>query len=71
VAAAFAARPVAGGERDRLVVEEQEGVVVRLPLLLPAPPELEGAGDPEVSGVEADDLPAAVEDAAIPRPRPP
>jgi len=33
VAAAFAARPVAGGERDRLVVEEQEGVVVRLPLL--------------------------------------
>jgi len=56
---------VPGGEGDGLVVEEEERVVVGLPLLAPAAAELEGAGDPEVAGVEADDLPAPVEDAAV------
>ena len=54
-----------GGEGDGLVVEEEERVVVRLPLLAPAAAELERADDPEVACVEADDLPAAVKDAAV------
>jgi hypothetical protein len=61
---------MSGGERDGLVVEVEEGVVTRLPLLTPAAPELERAGDPEIARVETDDLPAGVEDAAVPRPRP-
>src|SRR5207249_2484230 len=48
--------------------EEQERVVMRLPLLVPAVAELERAGDPEVARVEADDLLAGVKDPAIARP---
>jgi hypothetical protein len=44
---------------------------MRLPLLMPAPSELERAGDPEVACVEANDLVAAVEDAPVARPRTP
>jgi hypothetical protein len=65
LAPALRAGPVAGGERDRLVVEEEEGEPMWLPLLAPAATKLEGTGDPEVAGMEADDLGAAVEDAAI------
>jgi hypothetical protein len=42
---------------------------MRLPLLMPAPSELERAGDPQVARVEADDLVAAVKDAPVARPR--
>jgi hypothetical protein len=42
--------------------------VVRLPLWLPTPPKLEGTRYPEVAGVKADDVPASVEDAAVPGP---
>ena len=62
---------MSGGEGDRFVVEVQERVVMRLPLLMPAASELERAGDPEVACVEADDLAAGVEDAAVARPRAP
>jgi hypothetical protein len=71
VAAAFGAWAMPGRKRDRLVVEEQECVVVRLPLLMPAAAKLERAGDPEIACVEADDLVAAVEDAAVAGPRTP
>ena len=43
----------------------------RLPLLMPAPPELERARDPEIACVEADDLAAGVKDAPVARPRAP
>src|SRR6185437_8530918 len=43
----------------------------RLPLLMPAPLELERAGDPEIACVEADDLVAGVKDAPVARPRTP
>ncbi len=52
-------------------MEIQERIVMRLPLLMPAPSELERAGDPEVACVEADDLMAAVKDAPVARPRTP
>jgi hypothetical protein len=41
---------------------------MRLPLLMPAPSELERAGDPQVACVEADDLVAGVKDAPVARP---
>src|SRR5260370_8544366 len=56
VPAALRARAMPGGERNRLVVEEEECVVMRLPLLLPASPELERARDPEAAPMEPDDL---------------
>jgi hypothetical protein len=65
LAAAFRAGPMPRGERDRLVVEVQERVVVRLPLLLPAAAELERARDPQIARVETDDRPALVEDSAV------
>jgi hypothetical protein len=71
ISPAFRARAVSGSEGDRFVVEIQERVVMRLPLLMPAPSELERAGDPEVACVEADDLVAAVKDAPVARPRTP
>jgi hypothetical protein len=49
-------------------VEIQEGVVVRLPLLVPAIRELQRAGDPEIARVEADDFVAGMEDAPIASP---
>jgi hypothetical protein len=42
-----------------------------LPLFMPAPLELERAGDPEVACVEADDLVAGVKDSPVARPRTP
>jgi hypothetical protein len=71
ISPAFRARAMSGSEGDRFVVEIQERVVMRLPLLMPAPAELERAGDPEVACVEADDLMAAVKDAPVARPRTP
>ena len=65
---ALAARTVPGGEGDRLVVEEERRPAVRDPELAVAAPELQRAGDPEVPGVEADDLPALVEDPTVPGP---
>jgi hypothetical protein len=69
ISPAFRARAMSGSEGDRFVVEIQERVVTRLPLLMPAPSELERAGDPEVACVEADDLMAAVKDPPVARPR--
>src|SRR5580700_6920734 len=60
---------MSGSEGDSLVVEVQKRVVTRPPLLLPSSPKLEGAGDPKVARVEADDLVTGMEDAAIARPR--
>jgi hypothetical protein len=57
-------------ERNRFVMEEEERVVMRPPLLVVAAPELECTRDPKIARVEADDLPAGVENAAVPRPRP-
>ena len=71
ISPAFRAGAMSGSEGDRFVVEIQERVVMRLPLLMPAPSELERAGDPEVACVETDDLMAAVEDAPVARPRTP
>jgi hypothetical protein len=45
--------------------------LVRLPLLMPAASELERAGDPEITCVEADDLVPGVKDAAVTGPRTP
>src|SRR6185437_14848609 len=45
--------------------------VVRPPLLVPPVLEPQGARDPEVARVEADDLMAGVEDAAVAGPRSP
>jgi hypothetical protein len=45
---------VPGREGDGLVVEVEEGELVRLPLLAPAALEAQGADDPEVAGVEAE-----------------
>jgi len=59
---------MSGSEGDRFVVEIQERVVMRLPLLMPASLELERAGDPEIACVEADDLAAGVKDAPVARP---
>src|SRR3954447_8833624 len=59
---------MSGGEGHRLVVEEEPGEVMRLPLLPPPAAELERACDPEVARVEADDLPPGMEDAAVSRP---
>jgi hypothetical protein len=69
ISPAFRAWAMSGSEGDRFVVEIQERVVMRLPLLMPAPLELERACDPEVAYVEADDLIAAVKDAPVPGPR--
>ena len=44
---------------------------MRLPLLMPAPSEIERAGDPEVACVEADDLVTGVKGAPVTRPRTP
>jgi len=68
---AFGTRPVPGRERNRFVVEEQKRVVPRPPLLLMAPLELQGARDPEIARMKPHDLPPAMEDPPIPRPRPP
>ncbi|QUQ65974.1 hypothetical protein JJ691_36990 [Kutzneria sp. CA-103260] len=68
--AAFAARAVAGGEGDGLVVEVEVGPAVGQPLLPPPTPELQGASDPQVAGVEADDVPAAVDHATVAGPGP-
>ena len=65
---ALRAGAMSGSEGDRFVVEIQERVVMRLPLLMPAPSELERAGDPQVACVEADDLVAGVKDAPVARP---
>jgi len=62
---------MSGGEGDGFVLEEEECVVVRLPLLMPAASELEDAGDPEITCVEADDLVPGVKDAAVAGPRTP
>ncbi len=62
---------MSGSEGDRFVVEIQERVVMRLPLLMSAPSELKRASDPEVARVEADDLVAGVKDAPVARPRTP
>src|SRR5207248_1802892 len=70
-APALRARAVSGGEGDGFVVEVQERVVMRLPLLVPPAPEIERAGDPEVARVKADDLPAGMKNAAVARPRTP
>ncbi len=43
---------MSSGEGDGLVVEVKERVVMRLPLRLPAAPELERAGDPQVGYTE-------------------
>jgi hypothetical protein len=58
------------GEGHGLVVEEQEGVVMGLPLLLPAAPELQFAHDPQLARVETRDLVAFVQATAVARPRP-
>jgi hypothetical protein len=71
ISPAFGARAMSGSERDRFVVEVQERVVMRLPLLIPAPSELKRAGDREVACVEADDLVTGVKDAPVARPRTP
>ena len=68
VAATFRARTMSSGKGDGLVMEVEVGVVMRLPLLMPAAAGLERAGDPEVARVKADDLPARMNDAAVPRP---
>src|SRR6185295_3065031 len=68
ISPAFRAQAMSGSEGDRFVVEIQKRVVMRLPLLLPAPLELERTGDPEVACVEADDLVAGVKDAPVARP---
>ena len=60
---------MSGGEGDGFILEEKECVVVRLPLLMPAASEPEGAGDPEIACVEADDLVSRVKDAAVTGPR--
>src|SRR5580765_1340661 len=52
-------------------MEVQERVMPRLPLLMPAPSELERAGDPEIACVEADDLATGVKDPPVARPRTP
>ena len=65
--AATAPRPSANA--DRFVVEVEECVVMRLPLLMPAPAKLERACDPEIACVEANDFAAAMEYAAVARPR--
>jgi hypothetical protein len=59
---------VSGGQRHRLVVEEQHREVVRLPLRQPPVAVLQRAGDPEPVPVERDDLLALVEDAAVAEP---
>src|SRR5262249_36846760 len=63
--AALAAGAVAGGEGDRLVVEEERGPAVGDPELAVAAAELEGAGEPEGAGGEADELPAPLQHAAV------
>src|ERR1700693_1549599 len=68
IAPAFRAGAVPGSEGDCFIVEIQEGVVVRLPLLMPATAKLERAGDPEIARVKADDLVARMENAAVARP---
>ena len=65
---ALRARPMSGGERDRLVVEEQIRIAMRLPLRMPTALKLERAGDPEIAGVKAGDVVADVKDAAVARP---
>ena len=67
-AATQGAGSVSGRERDRLVVEEEDREVVWLPLRQAPVPELEGAGDPEVARVVADDLTLCVQDAAVAEP---
>src|SRR6185437_3955123 len=62
---ALAAGTVAGGEGDRLVVEEERGPAVGHPELAVAAAEAERAGDPEVAGMETDDLATLMEHAAI------
>jgi hypothetical protein len=54
-----------GRERNGFIVEEQERVVVWLPLLLPSSSELERASDPQVTAMEADNVGAAMQDPAI------
>ena len=66
--AAERAGAVAGGERDGLVVEEEQGEVVGLPLRKAPILEAQRAGDPEVTGMEAHHVVAAVEDASVAAP---
>src|SRR2546428_7967345 len=68
-ASTFRARTVSGRERDCLVVEEEERVVMWPPLLVPAASKLERAGDPKIASMKTNDLSALVEDAAVTRPR--
>jgi hypothetical protein len=62
---ALAAGTVSGGEGDRLVVEEERRPAIRDPQLAVAPTKLKRAGDPEVPGVETDDLAPLVEDPTV------
>jgi hypothetical protein len=55
-------------ERDGFVVEEEGGVVVRLPLRSPPPSEFKLADDPGVGRMEADNLLFPMENAAIAEP---
>src|SRR6202035_1904740 len=55
-------------EGDRFVLEIQPREVMRPPLLVPASPELERAGDPEIACMEAEDLVAGMKNPAITRP---
>src|SRR6266568_1605750 len=63
--AALRARAMPSGEGDSLVVKVQERELMRLPLLMPAAPEFERAGDPQIARVEANYLPAGMQDAAV------
>lgn len=69
VTAAFGARSMSGSKRDRFVMEEEVGIATRLPLLAPSSSELQRTGDPEITDVKADDLPAVMQNPAIAGPR--
>src|SRR5712692_7692911 len=68
-AAAEGARSMAGGERHRLVVEEEQRVPARSPLRQPLVLVFEGADDPQRTAVEAHDLGAVMEVPPVAGPR--
>jgi hypothetical protein len=49
-----------GRQRHRLVVKEQPGETVRLPLRLPTILKPQGADDPQITGMEPDNAPIFV-----------
>ncbi len=63
--ATLGARPVASGERDGLIVEEEPSESPRKPLLIPPVSEAQRADDPQVAGMKADDPAAVMQPAAI------